>query len=403
MKKVLSLSVLLVLVALPLIGGISSAVDKKDVVIWYYWEAELHQQALNRIISGFNDSQDDIVVSAKYVPFADFKKQLSIGAAVSELPDIVIIDNPDHASYAAMGIFADITDKLKDWDGLKEYYEGPLQSAKLDGRLYGLPFGSNCIALYYNKDMMAEAGAKVPNTWDELKEAAQKTTKSNVKGFAMSSLQNEEGTFNLLPWVWSAGTTAYDIDNPQGINALTFLKDLVANGYMSEEAINWTQGDVMHQFISGNIAMMFNGPWQIPTMRKQAPDLNWGVTLLPKDKEYASDLGGENFGIIKGDRVEEALEFVKYAADKEVMMTYINDFGYIASRRDVAEKQFADDDKIMQVFVKQMGYAKPRGPHPKWPEISDALSSAMVKSILQVSTPEEAASKAQNTIDKILN
>ncbi len=403
MRKVISMLVSFILLSLLLIVGVAGAVDKEKVVIWYYWEAELHQQALNRIITGFNESQNDVVVSAKYVPFADFKKQLSIGAAVAELPDLVIIDNPDHASYAAMGIFADITDEMENWDGLDKYFEGPLKSAMLNGRLYGLPFGSNCIALYYNEDMLEAAGAEVPTTWDELVDVARMTTKGNVKGFAMSSLQNEEGTFNLLPWIWSAGASAYDIDNPQGIKALSYLKKLVVNGYMSEDAINWTQGDVMHQFISENIAMMFNGPWQVPTMRKQAPDLNWKVTLIPRDKEYASDLGGENFGIIKGEHVDAALRFVKYAADKDVMIKYINDFGYIASRKDVASQQFAADNEVMQLFTKQMNYAWPRGPHPDWPEISNALSTAMVKSMLEVATPEEAAAEAQAAIDKILN
>ena len=87
---------------------------------------------------------------------------------------------------------------------------------------------------------------------------------------------------------------SYDINNDNGIKALTLVKDLVDAGSMSKEVINWTQGDVMNQFISGNIAMMVNGPWQVPTMREQAPDLNWDVTLLPKDAEYASCLGGEN-------------------------------------------------------------------------------------------------------------
>ena len=51
-----------------------------DVTIWYYWETVGHQEALNTIIEEFNNSNDDITVTAKYVPFADFKKQLSIGA-----------------------------------------------------------------------------------------------------------------------------------------------------------------------------------------------------------------------------------------------------------------------------------------------------------------------------------
>ena len=51
----------------------------------------------------------------------------------------------------------------------------------------------------------------------------------------------------------------------------------------AQGAINWTQGDVMNQFISGNLAMMINGPWQVPTMREQAADLNWNVALIPMD------------------------------------------------------------------------------------------------------------------------
>ena len=99
-----------------------------DVEIWYYWETEGHQKALSHIIEEFNASQSAIKVSAKYVPFADFKKQLSIGAAADALPDLVILDNPDHAAYAAMGVFADITGKFD----VSPYYPGPVNSCTLD-------------------------------------------------------------------------------------------------------------------------------------------------------------------------------------------------------------------------------------------------------------------------------
>ena len=161
--------------------------EASEVDIWYYWETEKHQETLDRVIGEYNDSQDAVSVSAKYIPFADFKKQLSIGASAAELPDLVIIDSPDHASYAAMGIFADISDKVSDWDGIDQYYEGPLNSCKLDDKLYGLPFGSNCLALFYNEDMLADAGCEAPTTWDELKDVAQKTTQGNVTGFVAYS------------------------------------------------------------------------------------------------------------------------------------------------------------------------------------------------------------------------
>ena len=93
-------------------SGESTEATAKDVTIWYYWETEGHQVALDKIIEDYNNSQDTYEVTAKYVPFADFKKQLSIGASADELPDIAILDSLDHASYATMGIFEDLTGKF---------------------------------------------------------------------------------------------------------------------------------------------------------------------------------------------------------------------------------------------------------------------------------------------------
>lgn len=400
MKRFLT-SAFVIFAMLAVVTSGAFAQSKKTVTIWNYWETPKHQETLARVCKDFNSSQDKIEVVTKYIPFADFKKQLSIGAAASELPDLVIIDNPDHASYSAMGIFADITDKLASWPDLKQYFEGPLNSCKLNGRLHGIPFGSNCLSLYYNEDMLKAAGVKPPKTWDELKSVALKTTKGNVHGFGISSVQNEEGTFGFLCFLWGSGNTSFQINNANGIRALSLVRDLVKSGAMPKEVINWTQGDVMNQFISGNLAMMVNGPWQVPTMRQQAPNLKWNVVQLPVGAKPASDLGGENFGVVKGDKVDEAIAFLKFVASPAEMKSYINDFGYIASRKDVAATQFTDDP-IMKVFAAQMASAKPRGPHPRWPEISDALSLAMNEAITGVATPEAAAAKAQKTIDAIV-
>ena len=410
MKRVIAILATLLLISSAFAGGSkdqaaksgsSAAGAKKTITVWCYWENVKQQETLARVCKDFNTSQSAIEVVSKYIPFADFKKQLSIGAVASSLPDIVILDNPDLSAYASMGIFADITDTMATWPDLKQYYDGPLSSCKLNGRLYGIPFGSNCLSLYYNEDMLKAAGCTPPTTWDELKSVALKTTKGNVHGFGISSLQNEEGTFGFMCWLWGSGNTSFQINNANGIKALSLVTDLVKSGAMPKEAINWTQGDVMNQFISGNLAMMVNGPWQVPTMREQAPNLKWNVVLLPVGNKPASDLGGENFAVVKGANVKEAVTFLKFVTSPEKIKTYINDFGYIASRKDVAETQFANDP-IMAVFQKQMAYAYPRGPHPRWPEISDALSLAMNESITGVSTPDAAAAKAQKTIDSIV-
>lgn len=375
----------------------SASADTQDVTIWYYWETEGHQVALSKIIDDYNASQDTYKVTAKYVPFADFKKQLSIGASAAELPDIAILDSPDHASYVDMGIFEDITGKFD----VSNYYEGTVNSCTVDDKLYGVPFGVNCLALYYNKDLLDAAGCTVPTTWDELDETAKKLTSDNVTGLALCSVQNEEGTFNFMPWVWSTGASSYEINSESGIKSLAFLKKLVDDKVMSSECINWTQGDVMNQFISGNVAMMENGPWQIPTMQQEAPDLNWGVTLLPKDKDYASVLGGENYAVIKDGNEEGALAFLKYATEETQVKYMMDAFGYISADKTIASNQFEEDSPYAP-FVEELNYAQPRGPLAEWPSVSDAISLAFNKVITGEAEPEEAAEEAQATIDGII-
>ena len=48
-------------------GGTETA---KDVTIWYYWETEGHQVALDKVIEDYNNSQDTYEVTAKYVKTA---------------------------------------------------------------------------------------------------------------------------------------------------------------------------------------------------------------------------------------------------------------------------------------------------------------------------------------------
>lgn len=397
MKKLISL-LLTAGLACSMLGTAAYAEEASgDVTIWYYWETEGHQKALNHIIEEFNGSQDSITVEAKYVPFADFKKQLSIGASADDLPDLVILDNPDHAAYAAMGIFADLTDKFD----VSNYYEGPVNSCTLDEKLYGVPFGSNDLVLFYNEDMLKEAGCEVPTTWDELLEVAKATTTDSVFGFAHCALQNEEGTFNFLPWVWSTGATSYEINSEGGIKALNFEKELVDSGAMTKEAINWTQGDTMHQFIAGNLAMMINGTWQIPTMREEVPDLNWNVAPIPQDKEQASGLGGENYAVIAGGNEDAAVKFLEFATTPETCLYMMNAMGYISADSTIAKDQF-EGDEVYQVFVDEMQYAHARGPLPEWPSISDAISLAFNKVITGESAPKDAAAEAQATIDGII-
>ncbi|MBW5449258.1 extracellular solute-binding protein [Cohnella sp. CFH 77786] len=376
--------------------------EHKKLTLWFYFEGKDRFDKIKSLTDGFTKQNPNVEIEPVYVPFADFKKRLSVGLASSELPDLVIIDNPDHAAYAAMGLFADITDKIADWPDKDQFFPGPWKSASYDGKQYGVPLGSNNLALFYNEKMLADAGVTPPQTWDELKAAAKKLTKNGVTGLGISAPSNEEGTFQFLPWLLSTGANFDTVGSPEGAKAFAVLADLIKDGSMSKEVINWGQSDVMKQFAAGKLAMMINGPWQLPELATTVPDLKYGLAFVPKDKQFASVLGGENLGVVNGPNVDEAVAFIKYVVSPDVIKPFAQSFGYFPARKDVAADPYWTDNAQLKVFAENMNYAQPRGPHPKWPEISNAISQALAEALTLKASPEDAAKKAQEKIDAIM-
>ncbi|THF72955.1 ABC transporter substrate-binding protein [Cohnella fermenti] len=376
--------------------------DKKKLTMWFYFEGKERFDKIKVLTDGYTKLHPNVEIEPVFIPFADFKKRLSVGLAAEDLPDIVVIDNPDTAAYAAMGLFADITDKIAAWPDKDQFFPGPWSSTILDGKQYAIPLGSNNLALFYNEKMLADANVQPPTTWDELRAAAKALTKDGVTGIGIAAPGNEEGTFQFLPWLLSAGAAFDKVGGPEGIKAYGYLADLAKDGSMSKDVINWTQADVMKQFAAGKIAMMINGPWQLPELATNAPDLKYGIALVPKDQTFASVLGGENLSIVNGRNVDEAVSFAMYVESPEVLKSFAQGFGYFPARKDVAADPYWSDNPQLKVFADNMNYALPRGPHPKWPEISNALSEALVKSILGSSAAEDNAKEAQTKIDKIL-
>ena len=375
---------------------------KEEVLtIWTYFSGNEKDQ-FQKLVDKFA-ADNGVKVNAEYFAFGDYKKQISTAMTADSLPDIIMLDNPDFAAYASMDVFLDITDRMKAWDATPNYFEGPLKSAVYDGKNYGIPITSNCLALFYNQDMLDKAGLPVPTTWGELSVAAEKLSSKDVYGFAVGSPKNEEATFQFLPWMLSAGGSYDKLDSPETIKAVALWTDLIKSGSMSKETINWGQGDAQKQFSAGKVAMFVGGPWMVSAIQTEAPDMKWGVATLPVDVKAASVLGGENIGIVaKTKNPDLAWKFLEAVGDANNMKEFIGSTGYFPPRADVAKDDIWTQDPIKKVFAEQMASAMPRGPHAKWPEISEAIFTALQESLSGAKEPEAACKDAQAKVEPLL-
>ena len=397
----------LIFVLLGAVFSVNVLAEPVEVSLWHYFEHE--GEELERIIDDYNQMQDKIHIVPTFVSREELMNQYTIGAISGELPDIGMVDSPNMSSFIALGVFADITDQIKDWEDLDYFYPGPLSSTMdSEGRIYGLPNNSNSLALLVNMDILEATGiSELPTTWEEFYEIAAATTDpaDSVYGFVMSAVGTEEGTFQYIPWLYASGASVSSLGSEEAVKSMSFLTDLVEKGYMSKEVINWTQGDAYNAFVAGKAAMLEAGTWQIATLDDDVDgSFNYKFTLLPKDKKYASVIGGENFGVTVAAKEKEACaDFIKYLQSAQVNADYCEFAGKIPVRSDAAElKDIWTEDERYVVFVDEMNYAVARGPHPEWPTISEAVYSAVQAALIGEKTPEQAMKDAAAIVDPIL-
>ena len=374
-------------------------VTKENVTLWYYWSQSYSKKELANLVDSFNRSQDRIEVTTQYVPDEDFKKRLALGMADGKMPDLALVDSSDFKYFHAMEPFVDLTDEI---DGIGEYLPAVKESCMVDGRMMGLPYGMNCTALFYNKDILENSGEKVPETWDELYETAVRLSTDTHCGFAMPALQSEESVYSFLPLLWSMGGSVDQLDSPQSREAFHFLRKLTQSNAMSKQTINLTSGDLIRQFVEGNIAMMVNSTTMIDSVRVLNPNLEYGVTALPaaSDGTRVSVLGGEVFGVTNGGHQEAAIEFLRYISDKERMETYMERSSYMAPRADVLENQYKEDS-LKRSMIELTKSARTREFTVEWPYISIIITDMMEEEIIGEKSEEEIFQNAAERMKDI--
>lgn len=391
-------------------GGGSSSGNGAGKLTLTWWDSfdysPYAHRAVTRLLDKYQAAYPEIEIKRTVIRSADFRRKLTDAAATGTFPDVAAIDNADVPVFAGQGSLADLTSRMRAWQGRVRFIDSVQRSVQFGDKAYGIPLRSNTTALWYNKKLFAEAGLTTPpSTWDELRVYARKLTTDQYAGFCFAAAPSDEGTGTLLPLIWQAGGDAATIGDQASIDALGFVDSLVnEDRSVPKSVLRWDQSEVGDQFRSGRCAMMINGPWVLHSVIRAGFDFD--VAPWPAGRNgTAAPLGGEVLAVGRNTKhLDAAWQLTTWLADPANSLGEVyRGLCGIPNRTSTIDDPDWAWHPVITAFAKQMHTARPRGVYgSKYPQISQAISTMQQQVLADRRRPADAATDASTTIRPLL-
>lgn len=254
-------------------------------------------------------------------------------------------------------------------------------ASKKADQVFALPLAVDTLALYYNKDALNAAGIPTPaQSWTELQDHVKRLTKYDSQGklqrpaVGLGTFNNVNRAFDIIsllmmqdgtPMTDESGFPTFQRtppdwthDVPPGEEAITFYTDF-ANP--TKDVFTWddAQPNSLDAFIAGQTAYYFGYAYDLPTIRSQAPKLNFGITTVPQidpanQKNYANYWA---FGVAKKSKNGGlAWNLVQFLAAEAQAKTYLAKTTKPTALRKLIPEQLTNGD--LGPFASQLLTAK---------------------------------------------
>lgn len=313
------------------------AKEKVTLNFWHSYpdnQTDVGNQEMNRMVKEWNDQYgSEIEVVA--LPNQGADKQLAAISA-GEGPDIAQAQwvlAPAWGSQGAMEPLNKYMDADPTFD-VSDFVKGALEQGQFRGKQYIIPYYMMTMLIFYNKDLLKEAGFdNGPTTIEELVNMGEKLTKYDAKGNI-----TQLGFSPIYPWrddvAWPVAFGANWVDDkghatfdsPEMHEAYQWMADY--NKIVSIPKVKKFMagfGEAANgPFIKNQIAIQFNGDWAFDDIKQFRPDMNYGVTFCPppasrKDTLSGTGMIGTNgwFMNSQSKHKDEAWKFLSFISGKD--------------------------------------------------------------------------------------
>jgi multiple sugar transport system substrate-binding protein len=389
-------------------------------VRWGQWKGtEVGEKFMSELKAAFEKDHPDIKLVTVDSPFTGFHDRAIVLHQAKKLPDVLLIQVDWVAEFADLGMIEPLDERIAKEP--KEFFANIPKTfhQQWRGKQHYLPIESGAVALFYNTDLFKAAGLSgPPKTWDEFAEYARKLTNPDKRQFATTGTLAGEPptnmTYEIYPLLLQAGAKLIDtttnkavFNSPEAVAAVEWYVDRINKDKISVPGVlSNGEKEKRANFASGNIAMMFEGPWGIAIQKQLNPNLNYDIASLPAGKTTGTMVRGSlNALTSQAQDKEAAWAFMRWMSGPKGIEMWAKGTGGFPARTDVSSQDWFKERKLFQAFVTQMSLDNAQSPFlvmPNAVQMNKIMTTEIQNTVQGKKSAKQALDDAAAEWDKIL-
>ena len=305
----------------------------------------------------------DNKITLTAIPDNQLVTKLATSSQTGDAPDLVSFDLIYMPDFMRAGLLADLTEMLAADGNYATHVQAFKDIATYEGKTYGVGFTPDVSVLAWNKDLYVKAGLdpeKGPTTIAEVVDHARKIRAlgGDTYGFWFSGSCPGCNIFVTSPMMVAAGSqilpkTGEDqaLSGDGVKTVLEAYKTMWDEGMVPESAEVDTGASFVSAFVGGNIGIAGTGGFLISLMKREHPEFNYGLTLLPgvEAGQVSGFVGGDVVAVpANGKNDAAAREFVTWVLSDEAQLQGLAKNSILTTRTDLADNEFTrGNDKVL--------------------------------------------------------
>lgn len=394
-----------------------------NITFWHSFTQGPRLEVIQKAADDFMKEYPRTNITIETFSWSDFYTKWTTGLASGNVPDIssaLPTQVVEMIDVDALSPLNDVIDKI----GRDKFSDMAMTEMTKDGNIYAAPLYATVLAMWYRTDLLAKYDLEVPETWDELYEAAVKIQEG--EGGSVYGASVPMGVNDMMATRWlnfyvrSAGET---LITPEGKANLTSQAAIDGIKYWVKmykdvspaDSINFNVLDQATLYYQGRQAFDFNTGFHIGGVEANSPELLDFIDCAPIPRINKDDpvvgIETNNTPIVlwkNSKNPDVAKAFIEYFFESERYVDFVLavPVGMSPTIKGVSEnerllkddtiKKFANVKEVLDNLLSEgTAIGMEYGPIPQAGLItSQGIIEGMFQEIILRNTPVEEAAKA---------